>query len=390
MKYRVLFVHNKYGVHSGEEAMIERIMDLLRQHGHQVETFFKESKDLEAGLLPKVKAFFSGIYSVSAKRELAKIVEEFQPDIVQIQNLFPLISPSVLPMLKKKGIPVVMRLSNYRLICPSGLFMSHGELCNRCRGGKEYWCVIRNCENSRLKSIGYALRNAVARRFRFYSNNVTRYYAQTAFQKELIGSEGFSVERIGLIPNMVQPLENGHQVGDIGSFVGFVGRMSPEKGVDVFLEAARACPDILFKIAGDAGKYQSQKELPVNAELLGHLNRDDLDAFYQQCRFVVVPSLWYEGFPGVIIEAMRYAKPVIASRIGGLPEIVEHEKTGLLFEPGNSEALSHLIARFWDNDVVIQQLGKAGCDKVTKDYSPELYYNRLIEVYDHAIFGKTR
>jgi len=382
---RVLFVHNKYGVHSGEEAMIERIMDLLRVNGHEVEAFFKESRGLEAGFLPKIKAFFSGIYSFAAKRELAKAVAEFRPDVVQVQNLFPLISPSVLPMLNRMGVPVVMRLSNYRLICPSGLFMSHGELCNRCRGGKEYWCAIRNCENNRFKSIGYALRNWVARRFNLYSSNVTRYYAQTSFQQKLIGSEGYSVDRIGLIPNMVQPLGDGQQAGAVGSFVGFVGRMSPEKGVDVFLEAARACPDIPFKIAGDAGKYQSQKELPVNVELLGHLNRDDLNEFYQQCRFVVVPSLWYEGFPGVIIEAMRYSKPVIASRIGGLPEIVEHEKTGLLFEPDNEKELSALVTRLWDDNDATQQLGKAGVKKVSSEYSPEVYYKRLMSIYDQAL-----
>lgn len=369
--------------------MIERIIELLRHNGHVVETHFEESREISS-LPAKINAFASGIWSFASRRALAVKVAQFKPDIVQVQNLYPLVSPSVLPALKRSGVPIVMRLSNYRLICPSGLFLSHGELCQRCRGGREYWCILRNCEGSHSKSLGYALRNWFARRMGFYTRNVSMFYAQTEFQKSVLVDEGFDADRIGMIPNMVEPprpapvaasapAADAPQV--IGSHVGFVGRMSPEKGVDVFLAAAEKCPGISFKVAGDPVRYKHAGPLPANVELLGHLDRPALEAFYQDCRFVVVPSRWFEGFPGVIIEAMRHAKPVLASRIGGLREIIDDGVTGHLFTLGDSAELARMIAILWEDAPAIERLGAAGRDKVTAEYSPDVYYQRLMAVY---------
>ncbi len=384
MKYKVLFVHNKYGVHSGEEVMLDKIMQILADNGHEVRLFSKDSKELGVGALPKIGAFFSGIFSFSSRIELKKVVEEFQPNIIQIQNLFPLISPSVLPMLNQMGMPVVMRLSNYRLICPNGLFLSYGQICEKCRGGHEYYCVLKNCENSLFKSLGYAVRNFVARYLRLYKENVTRYYSQTEFQKNIMVSEGYPQEIIDVIPNMTSPT-NSKKLLYPGDFVGYVGRMSREKGIDIFLEVARLCPDIPFKIAGNPQAYVSPNKVPDNVEILGHLNEAALAEFYRNCRFIILPSLCYEGFPSVIIEAMSFAKPVIASRIGGLSEIVEDEQTGLLFESGNVNELRMVVARLWEDEDTVYSFGQAGRAKVIKEYSPESYYKRLIKIYDETI-----
>lgn len=382
--HKILFVHNKYGVHSGEEAMLDKIMQVLLDHGHQVYLFSKDSNSLPRGVLPKIVAFFSGIYSFSAKVELKKVIDEFQPDIVQIQNLFPLISPSILPMLSQMRLPVVMRLANYRLVCPNGLFLSHGQVCEKCRGGREYYCVFKNCENSLPKSIGYAARNFAARYGRLYLDNVTRYYAQTTFQKDILVSEGFPQKKIDVIPNMV-PLSNCDEPIKVGDFVGYVGRMSAEKGIDLFLEVAKRCPDIPFKIAGNPQKYVSPDRVPDNVEILGHLDKSTLAEFYRNCRFIIMPSHCYEGFPSVVIEAMSYAKPVIASNIGGIPEVVEDELTGLLFEPGNIDNLHLQVQNLWNDEVSIHNYGHAGREKVIKEYSPGFYYSRLLKVYEKAL-----
>jgi glycosyltransferase involved in cell wall biosynthesis len=197
-------------------------------------------------------------------------------------------------------------------------------------------------------------------------------------------SEGISPGRVDVISNMVQPPSEANK-SELGEYVGFVGRMSPEKGTDVLFEAARQCPEIPFKIAGEVGQRQPNGTIPRNVELLGHLGPDALDAFYRQCRFVIVPSLWYEGFPSVIIEAMRLAKPVIASRIGGLPEIVDDKETGLLFEPGDADGLVRNVNKLWDDPIAVMKLGAAGQEKVANDYIPELYYEKLMAVYAAAI-----
>jgi glycosyltransferase involved in cell wall biosynthesis len=342
MKYKVLFIHNKYAVHSGEEAMLGRIMRLLRERGHEVRLYSRDSAEL-TGIGHKLTAFFSGIYSLSAQRQIRRIVSEFQPDIVQIQNLFPLISPSILPVLKELGLPVVMRLANYRLICPNGLFLSHGKLCEKCRGGREFQCMIENCEQDVLKSTAYALRSWVARKLRLYRDNVAHYYAQTIFQREMLIEEGYSEDQIDVIPNMVRITEM--EPDSIpGGFVGYVGRMSAEKGIDTFLAAATRCSDISFKVAGNPQGYISSERVPPNVEILGQLDGVQLAIFYQKCRFIVMPSRCYEGFPGVIIEAMNFGRPVIASRLGGMAEIVDDQINGLLFEAGNATDLAAKIS----------------------------------------------
>ena len=382
---KILFIHNRYGVTSGEEIMLQKIIDLLKQNGHEIQTFFKNSADIPNMRLGRIRSFLSGIYSPGSRREIRQVLEKFQPDLVQIQNLYPLISPSILPVIKSFRIPVVMRLSNYRLACPNGLFLSHGKVCEKCRGGKEFWCLLRNCEGSLFKSFGYATRNWVARKMRFYLDNVTLYYAQTDFQRKCLMAEGFAGNRIDVIPNMVQasPFD---EEGILGEYVGYAGRISPEKGASTFIESANKCRNIPFRIAGD---YQRMPDLfssaTNNVEFLGHLNKETLEKFYKDCRIFVMPSVWYEGFPGVVIEAMLSGKPVICSRIGGLPEIVEEGKTGLLFEPGNACDLTEKIRYLWERPELCQEMGNAGRAKVLNKYSPEIYYGRLMDVYKKAL-----
>ena len=381
---RVLMVHNKYEVMGGEEIIIQRIMQLLRRNNHEVQSFFKDSADIMGMRFGKARSFFAGIYSVPSKKEIRHVLDEFKPDIVQIQNLFPLISPSILPEIQGRGIPIIMRCSNFRLICPNGLFLSHGHLCEKCRNGNEFWCAILNCENNIFKSLGYAIRNYIARKCRFYTHNITLYIAQTEFQKKYLINENFAPDRIVVIPNMI---DDTNQMTDSipGHYVGYVGRLSHEKGIQTLIDAAGSCSQIRFKLAGDYSRMpQFIEQHPPNADLLGQLDSVAINNFYNDCHMVVLPSICYEGFPSVLIEAMIHGKPVICSRIGGLSEIVEDGITGLLFEPGNSEQLADKIRYLWDRPDLCQKMGQAGREKALREYSPDHYYERLMAVYNKA------
>jgi len=378
-------IHNKYGAVSGEERMVNRIAAILRERGHQVDCLLEDSLPPGAGLRAKGKAFFQGIYGRESFRKVRDWVRDCRPDLVQVQNLYPSLSPWVLPAIRQEGVPVVMRCANYRLVCPNGLLLSHGQVCERCMGGREYWCVLRNCEGSLPKSLGYALRNFVARTQRLYHNNVTIYYAQTEFQKRKLVAGGFPAARIEVIPNMVDTSKPPRET-QVGHYVGFAGRGSPEKGVATLLEAARNCPQIPFRLAGDFWRMSEvEKEKPANVELLGHLNGPRLEEFFRGCRLLVLPSTWYEGFPGVLIEAMLHGKPVVCSRLGGLPEIVDDGVNGLLFEPGNSSDLATKIERLWSRPDLGVEMGRAGRAKVLREYSPARYYERLRQVYQRAL-----
>ena len=382
---KVLLIHNQYGAVSGEERMVSRIAALLRECGHEVDCRFEDSLPPGVGFRAKGKAFFQGIYGREGVRKVRDWVRAFRPDLVQVQNLYPALSPWVLPAIRQEGIPVVMRCANYRLVCPNGLLLSHGQVCERCLGGREHWCVLRNCEGSLPKSLGYALRNFVARTRRLYRDNVTLYYAQTEFQKKKLVAGGFPASRIEVIPNMVDT-SNPPRETQVGHYVAFAGRGSPEKGVATLLQAARKCADLPFRLAGDFWRMPEVEKLkPDNVELLGHLNGPRLEEFFRDCRLLVLPSTWYEGFPGVVIEAMLHGKPVVCSRLGGLPEIVDDEVNGLLFEPGNAADLAAKIDRLWSRPDLCTEMGRAGRAKVLREYSPARYYERLRQAYRRAL-----
>lgn len=382
---KVVMIHNAYGRPSGEEAVVQTTTDLLRERGNQVTQFGRSSAEIPQMRFGKARAFFSGVYSRSAKLAMHELIDSHQPDVAHVHNVFPLLSPAVLVACREAGLPVVMTAHNYRLVCPTGLHTRNGSVCEECAGGREYHCVLHNCTGNFFKSLGYALRTYVARRRRWFLDNVTLHVALTEFQRKRLIAADVPPERTIVIPNMAE-VESFQPNGDPGAYVGYVGRVSPEKAVHLLVEAGRACPDMQFRIAGG---YQSMPELaeqaPENVEFVGHLSKPRLQQFYEQSRMLVLCSTWFECFPVVLAEAMLHARPVVCSRIGGLPEIVDDGETGLLFEPGDVGDLTEKIRYLWERPDLCQQMGEAGRQKALREYSADTYYERLMGAYRKAI-----
>jgi len=380
---KICMVHNEYRYLGGED-LVRATVDLLRRNGKQVRCFTLNSSDIKRRRFGKFHAFFDGIYSSSSRDRWKRFLSEDMPDIVHVHNLYPLISPSILCECGESRIPVVMTVHNFRLICPNGLLFSNGKPCEKCLGGREYWCVLKNCEKDIFKSTGYALRNYVARKKRWFIDNVTRFVSLTEFQRRMLISEGFPSERIDVIPN-TPGLPPSSSVPSQGDYVAFAGRLSPEKGIATLLESARLCPDIPFRFAGDLDPMRGDvAKAPPNCTFLGSLSGTNLISFYASARFLVLPSICYEGFPLSLIEAMSQSKAVICSRMGGLPEIVEEGVTGLLATPGCPMVLADKIKHLWGHEDDCRKMGLAGKDKVLKEYSEEIYFSKLMEVYEKA------
>lgn len=381
---QILFAHNEYGAPSGEEQAVDSISGLLAAKGHRVFRLLRSSRGIE-GLRQKAQAFFSGVYSRDARQEMATALDQHHPDLVQVQNLYPFLSPSIFKPCRQRGVPIVMRCPNYRLFCPSGLHLSHGQVCERCLGGKEYWCVLRNCENDSLKSLGYALRNAVARITRSILDNVSIFIVLSQFQKQRFIHAGIPAQRLEILPNVV-PQVDGAGAAQIGDLVTFVGRASPEKGIGDFVAAARRLPDLTFAVAGATARVpELVAGSPANVRWLGFLKENDLNELYLRSRLLVFPSRCFEGFPNVIPHAMALQRPVLAARIGVVPEIVDDAKTGLLFEAGNVEDLVAKIRTLYADPFRCRQMGTAGRAKALSAYSPEGVYTRLMEIYQQAL-----
>lgn len=383
---KILYIHNEYAKPSGEEQAAGELVSLLKEHGHEVRWFTRSSAEIADSTYGKIKALITGIYNPFSAIALAKVLDEYRPDIVQVQNLFPLLSPSVFKPIKQRRIPVVMRCPNYRLFCPSGLSLDpSGMVCERCWGGKELNCIKLNCLGSRLKSIGYATRNAFARKLKLILDGVDLFIVQSEFQKEKFISQGIRSEKIGILPG-ISPVINVSDESIIGDWVSFVGRVSAEKGIYEFIESARLNPGIPFKVAGNIDpNFIMPDNIPSNIEFAGFKKGDDLDRFYIKSRIIVVPSKWYEGFPNVIVRGMLHKKPVITTNIGAMQSIIDHNKNGLLVPPSDAVSLANAIKSIYHDKAQCIVLGKDGYEKAITHYSRESIYSKLMDIYYRAL-----
>ncbi len=384
---RVLQLYNQYrSLRSGEERVVFDVLELMHKKGVDAKLFMKSSRGIENRLSLKVGAFFSGIYNLSAFREMTELLRKCRPDIVHVNNLYPLFSPSVLVACRRQGIPVVMTIQNYALTCPAAHHLCKEAICEQCLGGREYYCVLKNCRENIFESLAYAIRSTVARKMRFFHYNVTLFIAPTQFTKQRLIQAGFQEGRILLLRNMVVTREEGPTDSSKGRYVAFAGRMSLEKGVDTLISAAKRLPGIPIRLAGEGPILpRLRKEAPPTANFLGLLEDEAMVAFYRGARFLVVPSKWFEMCPLVISQAFSYGLPVITSKIGGLTELVEDGVTGLLFEPRNAEDLASKIQLLWNNPGLCRQMGDAAYARTTQELGEDVYFGRLMAVYEKAI-----
>lgn len=374
---KVLIVHNDYGKYSGEEAVVDKMAAMLPTIGYEVAQLRMTTADARESLMGKIRGFVSGIYCPGGVKAMREAIRRESPDVVNVHNLYPFISPAALRECRKAGIPVVMTVHNFRIMCPTGLFMRDNSPCEVClERGDEWACVKYNCEHSRLKSIGYAVRNAVARTGRYYRDCVDMFACITDFQRRKLIQAGFPPEKIVVIPNSmdVPPLTD----CEAGNYVAYSGRISREKGVDMIIEAARRHPDIPFKLAGAVRDTDLVADLPSNVELAGYLSGEKLRDFYANARFFVMASRWYEGFPMTILEAARFVKPMVVPDHGGFTEIIGRgeDAIGMLFAPGNIDSFDEMVASMWGDLIKTQLLGAKSYVKLQKQYSTEVVVDK--------------
>lgn len=375
---KVWQVFNRYRESiNGEEHAVINTHELLRARGVQSRLLIEDSGSI-LGLGRKLIAAASGIYNSAAYRRMRRAIRADRPDVVHAHNLLPLFSPSVLKACRDESVPVVITIHSFFLSCPIHTHFRDGQPCDRCRDSTEFACLSNNCRGSYPESAVYAFRTWTARTLGLYVNNATAVIALSRFARRRLIDYGFAAEQVFDLPNF-SPLER-QPANVIGNeYVAYAGRLNSAKGVDVLIESAKKV-DIPVKIAG-AGEYVPSGGTIDNVEFLGSLDRTEMPAFLGGAGFVVVPSRWYEMCPLVILEAMSLGIPVIASRLGGLPELVEDGKTGLLFDAGDSDDLAKQMWRLWSDAELRSELGAAARQRARSDYSPDAHYMALSDLY---------
>lgn len=378
---KILLVHNDYGKYSGEEAVVEKMALMLAEQGYEVAQLRMSTAGARENLRGKIRGFVSGVYCPSGVRAMRDALRREKPDVVNVHNLYPFISPAALRECKSAGLPVVMTIHNFRLMCPTGLFMRDNRPCELCmQKGNEWGCVKYNCEHSILKSVGYAARNAVARFKRHYLDCVDVFACITAFQRQKLIEAGFPAEKIIVIPNSVDTPDKIEI--ESGNYVAYSGRISREKGVDMIIEVARRHPEIPFRLAGAVRDKDLVENLPENVTLMGYLNSESLNKFYRGARFFVMASRWYEGFPMTILEAASFAKPMIAPDHGGFTEIIGKgdNAIGCLFLPNNIESIEKEVVELWNNPLEASRLGESAFYKLKNEYSKDVISRKWTEL----------
>lgn len=386
---KILLVHNAYQHRGGEDAVVEAEIALLRAHGHAVEVYTRSNDDVD-GLSPLSLARQT-LWSGRTARELAQLIGRFRPDVVHAHNTFPLISPSLYWAAARAGVPVVQTLHNFRLMCLNALFLREGRVCEDCTGRLPWRGVARACyRDSRAASAALAGMLMLHRGLGTYRHKVARYIALNEFCRGKFIAGGLPAQRVVVKPNFVDwgethprpdPLPVGE--GDRKGLL-FVGRLSVEKGVAVLAGAMALSPGAQVRVAGE-GPQAGLLDGAAGVTRLGSLSGEAVRLEMRRALALVVPSIWYENFPRTIVEAFACGLPVIASRIGALAEIVRDGQTGLLFEPGSALDLAGKMAWARANPQRMAQMGAAARAQYEAEFSPEVNYRRLMEIYEDVL-----
>lgn len=383
-RLRVLLVHNRYQTSGGEDAAVERDTAALTRAGHVVEAVTFEN-DRIVSAPQRLRTALEAAHAPGAIAAVAAKARTFRPDLCHAHNTFPLVSPGVHAAVRGLGIATVQTLHNFRLVCANGMLTRDGRPCELCLDGSPYTAVRYACyRGSRLGSIAVARMIDVHRRADTWTRHVDRFIALTPFARGFFERAGLPPLRIRVRPNGLP--DPGPPMPGPRSGILFVGRLTPEKGVDVLAAAARVSRAAVTVI-GEGPRADDLAREP-RLRLLGRRDRAAVQAAMAEAAAVVVPSLWYEGLPMVIAEAFAAGTPVIASRLGGLADLVEDGVTGLHVTPGDAADLARALDRITDAPEAARDMGRMARQVYERDWAEDVTTRALVSIYAEAIAAR--
>lgn len=381
----MLQVHTRYRQAGGEDRVVEAEKQLLEAAGISVQQVIFDNSDLREGKSPAADLALaaSTIWSRGAKRRVRTAIEADRPQVMHVHNTFAAASPSVYS--GANGVPVVQTLHNYRMVCPVATAFRDGHACTDCVGRFVPWPgVVHACvHGSRSQSAVAAATTAVHRALGTFQHRIAAYIALSDFQRELMIGGGLPAERIRVVPNFLEP-DPGSGKGARSGIL-YVGRLAEEKGVEVLLRAAALQPGTI-RVAGD-GPLRSLVERSATAgdiEYLGSLEPSSVVDELRRAIAVVLPSIWFEGFPLTVLEAYATGTPVIASRIGSLVEVVQDGVTGILVEAHDAEGLAERMRWAASHREEMHQMGCHARRQYEMRFRGPAHLKALLDTYAAA------
>jgi len=403
----ILLGHWTWYPDGGDWTYIDNVMKLYRNHGHTIIPFsmhdernystpfskyfidhidykqLNKNKSLTSG----IKVFQKAIYSFEARTKLGQLLETTKIDIAHLNNIHNYLTPSIIPLLKKRNVQVIWTLHDYKILCPNTTFLSREVVCEACKGGKFYNCTLKRCKKGSALASFIASLESYFDALAGYYDIVDYFVCPSRFLHDKFIEYGFPQKKVKWIPYCydAELLTTNSTIIDGSSkdYILYVGRIEPNKGVLTLVKAfEKIRSDVRLKIVGDGSQrreiedYLSNHRIQ-NVDLEGLKSKNDVLQYIKGCLFTICPSEWYENFPFSIIEAMHLSKPVIGSNIGGIPELIIDQKTGYTFRSGSSSELSRKIEQLLENRELIRSLGSNARDHVTEMTNMEVHYKRL-------------
>lgn len=395
---RILSISQNHYVAGGMDRMMFEQARILAERGHNVVPFTAADPDDEpsrwADYFPvaartdrtPITEVPATLYRPAAARALRDLMRREAFDVVHLHSWYKRLSPAILPVLRDAKVPVVQTLHEYRAVCSRSTMFRNGAICRECAGGRRLPAVVHRCNGSLSKTFISLSEMALADRLG-YRRIVRRFLPVSDFQRGLLREMGMPDDRMRTLPNPVSiPADASRpHAGGVGPVL-FVGRLESYKGVDLFVALAKRRPNLRFLMAGDGsarGTIEAQR--PANLTLLGKLDSGALLEVVRTAACVVVPSLWPEAFGLTAVEALAAGTPVIASRTGGLTEIVRDGTDGYLVPPNDLDGFVAAVDRIFADLVHAREMGAAGRTHATEAFSEDQFCARLTTIYREVI-----
>jgi glycosyltransferase involved in cell wall biosynthesis len=377
---RILFVHNAYQQRGGEDSVVDDEIQLLRDHGHEVELYRRDNHDIES--MGKLSAVRDSLWSARTMHDIGAILSRFRPDVLHTHNTFPLISPSLYWASARRHVPIVQTLHNFRLLCPQAMLLCAGKVCEDCVGKVPWRGVARRCYRGSLpQSAVLASMLVLHRGLGTYTGKVTRYIALNDFCREVFVRGGLPAGRLRIKPNFVA--DPGFDSVARAGFL-YVGRLSAEKGIATLAGALATVPDLQCEVIG-TGPEEAAIGTLANVKMAGWQQGDYVTARMKWSLALVMPSLCYENFPRTLAEAFACGLPIIASRLGSMAALIRDGETGLLFEPGDARDLAAKLTWAEANPDAMRGMGEAARSEYESKYTPQKNLEILHKIYREAI-----
>jgi glycosyltransferase involved in cell wall biosynthesis len=373
---RVLLAHNRYRLPGGEERHVELLEEGLLEAGIEVRRFERDSSELDSSSAKRTAAALALAYRPGGGG-IARIVEDWRPDVVHFHNLWPLLTPAALRLARRRGAAVVLTAHNYRFACPGGTLLRNGVVHDDCIRGSSLACGLRNPRGGLAESIAYGLALEVQRRRRMLERWVDAFIAPSAFMGRMLVESGLPSARVHVLSYGFPFAE---QRESARSYVLFAGRLSEEKGVRTLLEAARIATDVPVAIAGSGPLADDVRSAPV--AYLGQLRRPKVLDALASAAFSVVPSECYDNQPFAAVEAFSMGKPVVATSLGGLPELVQDGVTGLLVPARSPSELAQAMHTLWHSPELAVELGERALRFARENFSLRTQVKKTVALYE--------